>query len=256
MQKVLMIALSAVPFVACVGTTGDVEGGDDFEGTETVGTVEQELRTPDYLVDFDQVQNQPIFFATGSTPVASGSIVDTAYAGYGVTFSCVTASRAYASTSCTAGNVYARLSGGSNVVAPHPQLQSFDVRFGVLQASFANPKDWVMIDVTPIKHPEHIGNTLAAPWIAAYDANDQWIATTQYPVLYPNTGWDQPRTLSINAGSARIKYVRFSSSYYSSMANVGGKFDNLQFNGDELRPVAILDPRPPILRPIQLIPAP
>lgn len=255
MQKVLLIALSALPLVACVGSADDVEGGDDFEGTEEVGTVEQELRTPDYFVDFDQVLTRPYFFSTGSTPVASGSVVDTAYSSYGVTFSCVTQSTAYISTSCTAGHVYARLSGTSNVVSPHPQLQSFDTRFGVLQATFANPKDWVMIDATPVKHPEHIGNTLAAPWIAAYDASDQWIATAQYPVLYPNTGWDQTRTLTINAGSARIKYVRFSSSYYSNTANVGGKFDNLQFNGDELKPIAILE-RPPILRPVQLVPAP
>jgi hypothetical protein len=256
MQKLLMVVLSTLPLVACVGSVDDVEGGDDFEGAAEIGTAAQPLRTPDYFVDFDHVLDR-VFFPTASTPVPTGSVVDTLYAGYGVTFSCVTASSAYASTSCTAGHVYARLTtGGSNVVAPHPQLPSFDVRFGVIQATFANLKDWVMIDVTPVKHPEHVGSTLAAPWIAAYDDNDQWIATAQYPVLYPQAGWDQTRTLSLNAGSARIKYVRFSSSYYSSMANVGGKFDNLQFNGDELRPVAIVKPRPPILRPVELLPAP
>ena len=250
MKKLLIIALCSLPLVACVGAVDEGEGGDAYEETDVAST-EQALRTPDYLVDFDQVFTNPIFPIT-SNPVASGSIADTLYSGYGVTFSCVTASRAFVSTSCTAGHVYARLStgAGGNVVAPHPQLQSFDVRFGMVQATFGNLKEWVSIDATPIKNPEHLGSTLAAPWLAAYGADDKLIASVQHTALYPQAGWDQTQTLSINVGSAAIKYVRFSSSYYSNMTNIGGKFDNLRFNGDELRPIADLPPRPPILRPI------
>ena len=90
MQKLVMVVLGALPLVACVGSVEDADGNGD-DGMEAVGTVEQPLRTPDYLVDFDQIVDR-VFFPTASTLVASGSVVDTLYSSYGVNFSCVTVS--------------------------------------------------------------------------------------------------------------------------------------------------------------------
>ena len=90
----------------------------------------------DYLVDFDQVFTSPSFPTLGSTPVPNGSIIDTMYQSYGVTFSCVTMSRSFASTSCTSGHVFANFSAssGNNIVTPLIGLQPFEGR-----ARFAEP---------------------------------------------------------------------------------------------------------------------
>jgi len=249
MTKTLLLALTALPLVACVGSVDEVEGGDE---TSELEATEQPLRVYEYLVDFDQVFTAPAFPSFGSTPVANGATVDDAYQGYGVTFSCATLSRAFATTSCTSGHVFAVFSAFSNtnVVSPLDNLQAFDARYGAVEARFATPRTWVSIDVTPVMLPEHLGTVHARPWIAAYDVNDQWIATTVYPVSYPQAGWDQMRTLSVSAPSATVKFVRFSSEYFSGSPIVLGKFDNLRFNGDPLIPVSELPPKTPVLRPI------
>lgn len=251
MKKILMLTLTALPLVACVGAIDEDGNADAADASGEVGSTQQPLLVSDYLIDFDQVFTNPAFPALGGTPVANGAIIDTMYQGYGVTFSCVTASRSFAFTSCTSGHVFANFSAssGSNIVTPLVGLQPFDVRYGVVQATFATPRTWVTIDVTPLMLPEHLGTVTAKPWLAAYDSKDQWIATAAYPVQYPQAGWDQTRTLSINAGSAKIKYVRFSSEYFSGTPLVYGKFDNLFVNGDPLTIVEKPE-RPPILRPV------
>lgn len=235
MMRALLLAFTALPLVACSAAV------DDSEETAAAMT-EQELRIVDGWVDFDQVFAAPAFPTFGSTPVPAGAIVDTSYAGYGVTFSCVV---------CSSGHAYARpISSGSNgvtLVDPATSvLPFFDARNGAVKAEFATARSWVSIDARPVLPPEFVGVPVGMPWLEAYDASGNLLMKTLYPFTFGQAGWGSAQTLVVSAPSASIKYVRFSSRYVANTPPVYGEFDNLRFNGDPLVRVPI--EKPPIFR--------
>jgi hypothetical protein len=229
MRTLLLIACAALPLVACGGAADDTEGAASSSDALT-------WPARDQWVDFDQVLASPIFPTLGSTPVANGSVVDTAYTGYGVTLSCVV---------CTSGHAFARaLSNANNGVSlVDPQtsvLPYFDARNGAVIATFNTGRSWVSIDAAPVLPPEFKGTPVSMPWIEAYDANGNFLAKTLYPIAYGQPGYGDAHTLTVSSGSASIKSVRFSSRYVSGTPPVYGTFDNLRFNGDPivLTPIA------------------
>lgn len=243
MKKVLLIALTALPLVACVGPVDEASNGD---GGADVASTEEALLGADRHVDFDQVFAAPEFPVFGSTPVADGTVVDNSYAGYGVTFSC-------SGNACASASVFARQSSsGSNVVSVFPSgggLPMFDVRWGVVRAEFATPRNWVSIDAKPVLPPEYWGKPVAKPYLQAYDENQNPIgAAVQYPWSHGHASWGRAETLTVVATSVKIKSVRFSSENIAGTPAVYGEFDNLRFNGD---PPVVYEPRP---RPIRLVP--
>lgn len=242
MKRLLLLAFTALPLIAC--------GGSIDEAEESASTsAELTLPATDRLVDFDQVLTSPAFPSFGSTPVAAGSIVDTRYtAGYGVTFSCV---------SCTSGHAFARpISSGSNGVSLIDPASSFlpffDARNGAVKAEFATPRSWVSIDARPVLAPEFAGTPVGMPWLEAYDSNGNFLSKMLYPITFGQTGWGSVQTLTVSSTTAAIKFVRFSSRAVAGTPPVYGEFDNLRFNGDLL--VLVPVEKPPILRPITLTP--
>jgi len=239
MRNLLLIACAALPLVAC---------GAAVEPSEDTASSSDAL-VQDQWVDFDQVWKAPMFPSLGSTPVANGSVVDTAYTGYGVTFSCV---------ACTSGHAYARLlnNGTNGVSLIDPQssfLPYFDSRFGAVTATFNTGRSWVSIDAAPVLPPEYVGTPVGMPWLEAYDANGNFITKTLYSIAYGQPGYGNAQTLTVSSASASIKTVRFSSRFVNGTPPVYGTFDNLRFNGDPLVRVPIQ--RDPIY-PIRLVPVP
>jgi hypothetical protein len=191
------------------------------------------LPSTDVLIDFDQVNG---------AAVAADSIVDTTYAGSGVTFSCV---------ACASGHAFARWPGtgtqGISLIAPSSSvLPFFDSRDGAVTATFNSPRSWVSIDAAPVLPPEYLGTPVGMPWIEAYDANGNLLQKTLYPIAYGQPSYGSAQTLTVNTGAANIKLVRFSSRWVSGTPSVYGTFDNLRFNGDPIifKPIPLPYPLP------------
>jgi hypothetical protein len=213
MRNILLVACAALPLMACSGQV------DDSETTAEQGE-EMVLPRTTVSIDFDQV---------GGVAVADNSVVDTTYNGYGVTFGCVV---------CASGHAYARTIGngthGVSLVDPQASvLPFFDARDGAVTATFVTPRTWVSIDAAPVLPAEYLGTPTNMPWIEAFDANGNYLSETLYSIAYGQPGYGNPQTLSVSAGSALIKSVRFSSRHASGPA-VYGTFDNLRYNSDPI----------------------
>jgi hypothetical protein len=230
MKQVLLVALAALPLVAC-GGAGEGEGSVD----ENVGTSQSEIANPypsSYVINFDRD-------ASGN-PVADGTIVDAMYTGsFGVTFSAISCAPGLG---CSNGHAFARTSTSPasvpNIVSQNASsLPFFNARYGALRADFATPRSWVSIDVMPVlTAADWIVPPAAQPWFEAYDANDNLVGKVYYPVAFGATNWGTYQTLRLDAGSATIKWVRFSvQSSGSNTAEVFGDFDNLRFNSNVVR---------------------
>lgn len=211
MRNLLLVAGAVLPLMACAGSV------DDSETTAVQG---EELTLPRLttVVDFDQV---------GGAAIANGSVVDTTYAAYNVTFGCAV---------CSSGHAYARAIGngtqGVSLIDPQASiLPFFDARDGAVTATFNTPRTWVSIDAAPVLPPEFAGTPTNMPWIEAFDANGNYLSETLYSTAYGQPGYGDAQTLTVSASSAVIKSVRFSSRHSSGPA-VYGTFDNLRFNGD------------------------
>ncbi|HVW25155.1 MAG TPA: hypothetical protein VHC69_07265 [Polyangiaceae bacterium] len=234
MKTVLLLALAALPLTACGGAIED-EGSTDGR----VGTSESDLTaTFTELVDFDHDPS--------GNAIADGTAVDNVYSSLGVTLSSIVCT----SSGCTSGqHAYARTWGSTNIASlfASPTVPVFDARSGAVRADFATPRTWVSIDATPVLPPEYFGTPASQPWIEAYDANNNKIGSSvYYPIAYGAAGYGSQQTLKIDAGSAIIKYVRFSSQYSSSSPAVYAALDNLRFNGATViwnpPPIKILEP--------------
>jgi hypothetical protein len=242
MKRLLLLALAALPLVACGGAVDEAEDSASSNAELT-------LPASDRLIDFDQVLSVPAFPSFGSTPVVNGSIVDGSYTGgYGVTFSCV---------SCTSGHAFARVisSGNNGVTLIDPAssfLPFFDARNGALKAEFSTPRSWVSIEARPVLAPEFAGTPVGMPWLEAYDSNGTFLSKTLYPITFGQAGWGSVQTLTVSSTTAAIKFVRFSSRAVAGTPPVYGEFDNLRFNGDPL--VLVPVEKPPIRRLIPLTP--
>lgn len=218
MKKLLLIACTALPLLACAGNVADTE--DVAQQRDDVIVIPRTV-----LVDFDQVNG---------TAVPNNSAVDTTYGASGVTLSCIV---------CASGHAYARALGsgtqGVSLVDPQSSiLPFFDARDGAVTATFTTPRNWVSIDAAPVLPPEYLGTPTNLPWIEAYDVNGTKLGETLYPLAYNQAGYGSMQTLTVSSPNA-IKTVRFSSQHSSGPA-VYGMFDNLRFNGDPI----ILNPIP------------
>ena len=225
MKKALLLALSAFPLIACGGA---VEG--DRSPDEGVGTSESELANPSsYIINFD-------YDAAGNA-LADGTIIDTTYtSSFGVTF---TGIKCTPSQGCVNGHAYARTSVGAesppNVVSQDAtSIPIFDAHFGAVRADFSGARTWVSIDVVPvITSADWIVPPTSQPWFEAYDASNNLVGQVYYPIAYGAAGWGTYQTLRIDAGSARIKWVRFSAQPPgTNTAEVFGEFDNMRFNSN------------------------
>ncbi len=229
MKNALLLALAALPLVACGGAVED----DD------VGTSQGELANPypsTYLVNFDRDPS--------GNPIADGSIIDTTYSSYGVTFSGI---KCTPGQGCVSGHAFAR----GSVAAQSPQnvvtqdaksLPFFDAHYGAVRADFTTARSWVSIDVMPVlTAADWIDPPTVRPWFEAYDANNNLIGQVYYPIAFGDPGWGTYQQLRINApAGSGIKWVRFSAQYSATnSAEVFGEFDNMRFNTNFVRPCLI-----------------
>jgi hypothetical protein len=238
MKNALFLALTGLSLVACGGGMDD-RGPVD----ENVGESENQMSLPpgiaqiptSYLINFDK--------DTSGTSLADGTIIDSTYTSLGVTFSgisCVPGS------GCTTGHAFARAAvspeSAPNVVSQNTNtLPFFDARFGAVRADFATGRNWVSIDVMPVlTAADWITPPTSQPWFEAYDANNNLVGQVYYPIAFGATNWGSYQTLRIDAGSARIKWVRFSAQPPgSNTAEVFAQFDNLRFSTNIVRPCVI-----------------
>jgi hypothetical protein len=227
MKNALLLALAALPLVACGGAVED-EGSLD----QNVGTSESQLANPsNILISFDRDPS-------GSS-IADGTIVDTTYTSQGVTFSSIVCTPGLG---CASGHVFARSSGSAespqNVVSQNAtSLPFFDARFGAVRADFATPRSWVSIDAMPVlTAADWIVPPTSQPWFEAYDASNNLVGQVYYPIAFGAANWGSYQTLRINAGSTPIKWIRFSAQPPgTNTAEIFGEFDNLRFNGNFVR---------------------
>jgi hypothetical protein len=142
---------------------------------------------------------------------------------------------------CVTAHAYAQSSvlpeSAPNVVSQDALDTIFEARYGAVRADFATARSWVSIDVMPVlTAADWIVPPTSQPWLEAYDANNTMIGRMYYPISYGSANWGSYQTLRVDAGSARIKWVRFSvQPPGTNTAEVFGSFDNLRFNSDYIR---------------------
>jgi len=210
----LLTMLASLPLGACAmaPAEGDADGQVSSSSDELLWYVSN---PPPVLIDFDSDPQ--------SARIADGTIVDTTYTSWGVTFSCMV---------CSSGHAFSRKPGrtgnGVSLVAS-PVVPAFDARLGAVRAEFRSPRSWVSVDVLPLMAPEFKGTPTARPWLQAFDAAENLIGTAYYPA-YGTPGWGQGQTLRIDDPNASIKSVRLSSQHGSPQ--VFATFDNLRINTD------------------------
>lgn len=231
MKHVILLAMSALPLIACGGA---VDGEGSVEGN--TGTSQSELSGPINVV--------PTFATTvlinfdvdpSGAALADGAILDTMFtSSKGVTFTGIVCTPG---AGCANGHAYARSSvtpnSPQNVVADSSSgVPLLNAEYGAVRADFATSRTWVSIDAQAVPFVEDAADPpTALPWFEAYDANNALVGRVYYPIAYGGTNYGTYQTLRIDAGSARIKWVRFSSQAPGNTPLVFGQFDNLRFNG-------------------------
>jgi hypothetical protein len=249
MLRTFVLTASAVlSLVACGAASPDDSTGTQTEDpaqdtaveSDAVGSSTQAAtivwQPPPVLIDFD--------VDPSNAAIANGAIVDGAYSGFGVTFTCVV---------CSSGHAYARTPGRTNngvSLFQSPYFPMYDGRYGAVRADFASPRSFVTIDVLGILPPEYLGTPVARPWIEAYDSTNTMVAKTYYP-FHGDPAFGTWQTLRVDAPAGKsISYVRFSSQNFSNSPAVYAEFDNLTFNAD---PVIFEAPVRPILKTIPVL---
>jgi hypothetical protein len=165
--------------------------------------------------------------------VASGTVVDSTYAGAGVSFASVT----YPPRTWSA---FARLMpfGGSgqsgknvlSIIQKDPDLPWFDARYGALEATFSQLQQSVSVWAYAMNSPEGSGNADNRPFMEAYDSTGKYLgkALTQLGVHDANfIGFWHP--ISFSSPSRNIAKVRLSSQA-NGLPWTYAVFDNLTFD--------------------------
>ncbi len=111
---------------------------------------------------------------------ADGTIIDTRYPG--ITFS-----------NPIGGNIFARASSGApsspNVASVFGTgVPVFDARFGAVDGILAAPAAIVSVDVRPVAPPEFADTLSRRPFLQAFDAANNLLATVYYAGALPTTG--------------------------------------------------------------------
>lgn len=161
--------------------------------------------------------------------VANGTVINTAYAGLGVTFN----------NPLGGADIYARSSTAnaspSNVVSVFATgVPAFDARWGAVEAVFSQGQGQVSIDAAILRLPEGLGTPANSPRLEIYDTSNAFItAITWNFSLIPQPGAGEItafQTLSYTSGSDNIGKVRFLSGQPGNNPSNFGLFDNLVFN--------------------------
>jgi hypothetical protein len=176
----------------------------------------------------------------GGGTIPDGTLADVFYlfSGFGVTFGCFNGNSVtlnICANAGTGGDAYIRSAVGAasspNVIhLTATGLPFFDERFGYLKASFAGGNGIVSIDARPISPAEGGTITVNRPFMQAFNAQGQFLATANYNYgsCNPNTTQCPWQTLSISRPQNDIKFIAFSS-YSSSGGVIYGEFDNLSY---------------------------
>jgi hypothetical protein len=136
----------------------------------------------------------------------------------------------------TGGSIYARSSTAArspaNVVSIFatglPPFRAFD---GAVDAVFATPQRSVSIDAAPIVAPEGLGTVLNRPFLQAFDAAGNVLATVYYAGALPGVGGLGPyETIAYTSPTANIARVRWSVQQGNPGPFVYGYFDNFSYS--------------------------
>ena len=165
--------------------------------------------------------------------VASDTMIDTHYAGQGVTLAAVLAGTG------TRGHVYACNSwnidtapNGVTLIDPSIATSFFDDATGCVEVLFEFPHSWVSIDAMPLASPDDLRPITAKPYLDAYDAAGVRLGRVSYA---PNHGdalwgsWQRLRLLVLYA--VKPCEVRIGSQRDNGCP-VYGLFDQLMFSND------------------------
>src|SRR6478735_227508 len=150
----LLTFLASLPLGACTMATGEMDSGEESSSSTTEPVLTYIKNPAPTVIDFDRDPAQ--------ATIADGTMVDTTYASYGVTFSCM---------GCTGTHAFARAPGrAGNAVSvfPAPTFNLYDARNGGVVATFNSPRKSVSIDALGILPVEYFGTPVAKPWLQAF----------------------------------------------------------------------------------------
>ncbi|MBP6503955.1 MAG: hypothetical protein KA316_14490 [Rhodoferax sp.] len=164
--------------------------------------------------------------------VASDTMIDTHYAGQGVTLAAVLAGTG------TRGHVYARNSwnidtapNGVTLIDPSIATSFFDDATGCVEVLFEFPHSWVSIDAMPLASPDDLRPITAKPYLDAYDAAGVRLGRVSYAPNHGDALWGSWQRLRLDAAGATIRSVRIGS-LRDNGCPVYGLFDQLMFSND------------------------
>ena len=164
--------------------------------------------------------------------VASDTMIDTHYAGQGVTLAAVLAGTG------TRGHVYARNSwnidtapNGVTLIDPSIATSFFDDATGCVEVLFEFSHSWVSIDAMPLASPDDLRPITAKPYLDAYDAAGVRLGRVSYAPNHGAALWGSWQRLRLDAAGAAIRSVRIGSQRDNGCP-VYGLFDQLMFSND------------------------
>lgn len=137
------------------------------------------------------------------------------------------------------GNVVARNGLGNapsspNVVCITNQGDTpyFDAEFGAVDVHFATPMKVVKIDTAPVAPAEFLTPLTKLPFLQAFDANTNLLATVYYSGPLPTNSFQlgPVQTLVYSSTSTNISYARFSVQNPAGATPTYGIFDNLRYS--------------------------
>lgn len=155
--------------------------------------------------------------------LADGTVLGTRYPG--ITF-----------TQALGGDVYARTSTASrspsNVASVFQTGNPmYGAQYGAVDAAFATPQRSVSIDAAAARPPEGLGTPLNRPYLQAFDAAGNLLATVYFQGALPDAGGISPyETLTYVSSTTNIAKVRFSTQQGAGGPPVYGYFDNLNYS--------------------------
>lgn len=158
--------------------------------------------------------------------VPDGTVVNSAYAARGVTFS-----------NPLGGSVFAR--NGSGFAPSSPNVVSifssgfpdYWAAYGAVDATFSTLQTTVSIDARPVATFEPLGTPLNRPYLEAY-AGTTFLGRVLYAGALPTNVREvgPAETLTFTSTTANITRVRFSVQQSQGGPRISGLFDNLRFN--------------------------
>ena len=177
--------------------------------------------------------------------VASGTVIDTSYAG--LKFAPATSNAQGTIVPIPGAHIYAVADAtiqrppctglpllcnpvGGNVVTMNPPSQNPWIQGsqGGIQVNFAAGKAWVSIMARPSKLPESLGTVTNEPYLVAYGPSG-YLGEAVYPLPSTNAQWGSFQTLQYNAPAGQTITSVILSTQQRGGPPVVGEFDNLSY---------------------------